>query len=158
MGLLPSAFSVLSPNGTVLLGVGGCGGVCVSLYSLFLIIARNSENTEKCKEQLQLGISTADMTGHTPHDFFCDVLKGDDSMHFFFPLHNRSQILPFHINKNRSILSFFNDCLIVQEENGLWLFNLLPVVRNFRCHWVIADRNQDLRKNITGSCQIIPLR
>ena len=68
-GLLLSAFSALSPNGIASVCVCVC--VCVCVYNSFLIISKNSENTEKCKECHQLGISMVDMIAHILHDFLC---------------------------------------------------------------------------------------
>lgn len=62
-------------------GVCVCVSVCV--HNSSLIISKNSENTEKCKELHQLETSMVGLIEHVPHDSLYYILMGDDRMHIF---------------------------------------------------------------------------
>ena len=77
--LLLLSFSALSPNRIASVCV--CVSVCV--HNSSLIISKNSENTEKCKELHQLETSMVGLIEHIPHDSLYYILMGDDRMHIF---------------------------------------------------------------------------
>ena len=81
--LLLLSFSALSPNRIACVCVCVCVCVSVCVHNSSLIISKNSENTEKCKELHQLETSMVGLIEHVPHDSLYYILMGDDRMHIF---------------------------------------------------------------------------